>query len=171
MDHARRATPADAGELIRLRKVMLDSHTGVDPDISWQRHGIADLRARLGDPASGLAAYVVGRPGGGLASGAIGMIDHRLPGPGNPLGLHGHVFSVATDPDMRRRGHSRACMEGLLGWFRERGAAKVELRASADAVALYASLGFVAVPDPSMRLTLETAPSGSPSRQRPAGRL
>jgi ribosomal protein S18 acetylase RimI-like enzyme len=66
----------------------------------------------------------------------------------------GHVFSVATDPDARRRGYARACMETLLDWFRERGVAQVDLNASAEAEPLYASLGFVRKPDPSMRLNL-----------------
>ena len=53
----------------------------------------------------------------------------------------------------RRRGYARACMEELLQWFRERGVPHVDLNASAEAEALYASLGFVRKPDPSMRLT------------------
>jgi hypothetical protein len=44
--------------------------------------------------------------------------------------------------------------EELLRWFRERGAAQVDLNASAEAEPLYAALGFVRKPDPSMRLKL-----------------
>lgn len=32
----------------------------------------------------------------------------------NPLGADGYVFSVATDPDARRRGYARACVDALL---------------------------------------------------------
>lgn len=152
----RRATPADAEELIRLRQVMLDSYLGANPDTSWQPASITSLRSRLDDPDGTLAAYVVDavdRPRA-LAACAIGIIDHRLGSPGNPGGLNGYVFSVATDPDMRRRGYSRACMEGLLGWFRERGVVHIDLHASKEGGPLYAALGFVATPDPSMRLTL-----------------
>ncbi|MFD5632091.1 hypothetical protein [Streptomyces sp. NPDC127072] len=53
-----------------------------------------------------------------------------------------------------RRGYARAGMETLLGWFRERGVTAVDLSASAEAEPLYASLGFVRKPDPSMRLRL-----------------
>lgn len=70
---------------------------------------------------------------------------------GCPPGEHS---SVATDPDMRRRGYSRACMEALLAWFRERGVPRIDLRASCDGEPLYTSLGFVRTPDPAMRLTL-----------------
>ncbi|MGW4028158.1 GNAT family N-acetyltransferase [Streptomyces sp. NPDC004838] len=157
MSAVRRATPEDAEELIRLRAVMLDSlHTLPDPDTSWQAPVAAGLRPRLGDPAGDLAAFVVERPGG-LAACAIGTIEHRLGGPGSVDGRCGYVFSVATDPGARRRGHSRACMGALLGWFRERGVTRVDLRASPDGEPLYASLGFVRTPDPAMRLTLKTA--------------
>ncbi len=153
MSLARRATPADAEELVRLRKVMHDSYRGPDPDVSWQPPAVEVLREKLADPAGDLTAFVVERPGG-LAACAVGTIEYRLGGPGNPHGISGYVFSVATDPDMRRRGYSRACMEGLLGWFRERGVPKIDLRASQDGAPLYASLGFVRTPDPAMRLTL-----------------
>ncbi|MFP1627313.1 GNAT family N-acetyltransferase [Streptomyces sp. 5K101] len=151
---ARPAVPADAEELVRLRKVMQDSCHGPHPDVSWQPAAVATLRERLADPSGSLAAYVVDRPGGGLAACAVGTIEYRLGGPGNPQGTTGYVFSVATDEDMRRRGLSRACMEGLLGWFRDRDVRRIDLRASSDGEPLYASLGFVRTPDPAMRLSL-----------------
>lgn len=155
MSPARRATPDDASELVRLRKVMQDSMSGEpDPDISWQPAAVQTLRERLADPSGDLTAFVVDRPDGGLAACVVGTIEHRLGGPGNPRGVSGYVFSVATDRDMRRRGHSRACLDALLGWFRERGVPKVDLRASPSGEPLYASLGFVRTPDPAMRLTL-----------------
>jgi ribosomal protein S18 acetylase RimI-like enzyme len=62
------------------------------------------------------------------------------------------VFNVATDPDQRRRGYSRACMEQLMGWFERRGVTKVDLKASPEGEPLYASLGFARTADPAMRL-------------------
>ncbi|MEV6398382.1 GNAT family N-acetyltransferase [Streptomyces sp. NPDC051907] len=153
MTDARRATAEDAEELVRLRQVMLDSHLGPNPDVGWQREAVAVLRARLADPAGDLTAFVVDRPGG-LAACAVGTIEYRLGSPGNPNGTTGYVFSVATDPDMRRRGLSRACMEAVLEWFHERGVRRIDLRASAEGEPLYASLGFVLTPDPAMRLVL-----------------
>lgn len=154
MSAPRRAVPADSEELVRLRQVMLDSVTGVQPDAGWQPAAVATLRDRLSDPDGTLTAYVVDRPGGGLAACAVGTVEYRLGSPGNPEGTCGHVFSVATDEDMRRRGYSRGCLKGLLGWFRERGVRKIDLRASPDGEPLYASLGFVRTPDPAMRLSL-----------------
>ncbi|GGZ22585.1 N-acetyltransferase [Streptomyces inusitatus] len=154
MSHARLAKPEDAEELIRLRQVMLDSYWGKGGDTDWQPLALPALRARIAERPDELGAYVVDRPGGGLAACAVGSVGYRIGGPGNPHGLGGYLFSVATDPDMRRRGHSRACVEGLLGWFRERGVSQVNLRASPEAEPLYASLGFVRTPDPAMRLVL-----------------
>ncbi|MCX4551321.1 GNAT family N-acetyltransferase [Streptomyces sp. NBC_01387] len=155
MSTIRRATPDDASELVRLRKIMQDSLSPApDPDVSWQPAAVETLRKRLADPTGDLTAFVVDRPDGGLAACVVGTIEYRLGGPGNPHGTSGYVFSVATDEDMRRRGFSRGCMEALLGWFRERGVPKVDLRASSDGEPLYTSLGFVRTPDPAMRLTL-----------------
>lgn len=132
---------------------MQDSCHGPNPDVSWQPAAVATLRARLADPDGDLTAFVVDRPGG-LAACAVGTVEYRLGGPGNPQGVSGYVFSVATDPDMRRRGHSRACMEALLAWFESRGVRKIDLRASSEGEPLYTSLGFARTPDPAMRLTL-----------------
>jgi ribosomal protein S18 acetylase RimI-like enzyme len=71
----------------------------------------------------------------GCTSLRILRADYRVPdrAGGNPHGSVGYVFSVATAPDARRRGYARACMETLLDWFREKGAAQVDLNASAEA--------------------------------------
>ncbi|MEU6404576.1 GNAT family N-acetyltransferase [Streptomyces sp. NPDC046985] len=155
MSLVRRARPEDAPECLRLRQVMIDSMAG-DPSTDWHAASLPTLRARLAEPDAGFAAFVVERPAapGRLAALAAGTLEYRIGRAADPHGRVGHVFSVATDPDARRRGHARACMEELLAWFRAQGAAQVDLSASAEAEPLYASLGFVRKPDPSMRLLL-----------------
>ncbi|MDL5201366.1 GNAT family N-acetyltransferase [Streptomyces sp. ALI-76-A] len=159
MSLVRRATAEDAEEVLRLRQVMIDSvFAGADAGAAstrWHSASLPVLRARLAEPDGDFAAFVVDRPErpGALAALAAGTEEYRIGRAGNPHGRVGHVFSVATDPDARRRGHARACVEELLRWFRERGVAQVDLNASAAAEPLYASLGFVRKPDPSMRLT------------------
>ena len=153
----RQATPDDAPELVRLRGVMLSSYTGDEPPPGpWQDHAERYLRTGLAEPDGSLAAFVVERPGasGKLAACAVGTIEYRLAGPENPSGTAGYVFNVATDPDQRRRGYSRACVERLVGWFARRGVTKVDLKASPEAEPLYASLGFARTADPAMRLRL-----------------
>ncbi|SDT79347.1 GNAT family N-acetyltransferase [Actinoplanes derwentensis] len=151
----RQATPADADELVRLRATMLRTVSAQNWDDDWREPARASLARRLGAAEPTLAAFVADRPDGpGLAACVVGLVEERLGGPGNPGGRVGYVFSVSTDPDMRRRGYSRACMEALLRWFRDQGVPIVDLRASPSGEPLYTSLGFVRTSDPAMRLRL-----------------
>jgi GNAT superfamily N-acetyltransferase len=155
MSLVRRATVEDAPEVLRLRQVMIDSMPGSDSDTLWHAPALPVLRDRLARDED-FAAFVVDHPDrpGALAALVVGTVDYRIGKASNPHGKAGYVFSVATDPDARRRGYARACMEELLAWFRERGAGQVLLTASAEAEPLYASLGFVRKPDPAMGLVL-----------------
>ncbi|WP_127500797.1 GNAT family N-acetyltransferase [Actinoplanes solisilvae] len=155
MINARRATVDDAVELVRLREVLM----GVRSDentTGWQESSRQILRRRLAGPAPTMAGFVVDQPDGTgrLAACAVGIIEERLGAPRNPQGLTGYVFNVATDPAQRRRGYARACTVALLDWFRSEGVGAVDLRATAEAEPLYASLGFARVTDPSMRANL-----------------
>jgi ribosomal protein S18 acetylase RimI-like enzyme len=158
MSLARRALPEDAVEVLRLRQVMIDALpvTGRNGSTDWHSESLPTLRARLAEDDGDFAAFVVDHPdrSGVLAALVVGTLEYRIGKAGNPHGRVGHVFSVATDPDARRRGYARACMEELLAWFRARGAGHVLLNASPEAEPLYASLGFTRDPDPSMRLLL-----------------
>ncbi|MFD3729855.1 GNAT family N-acetyltransferase [Streptomyces sp. NPDC058632] len=158
MTLVRRAAPGDAEEVLRLRQVMIDSMPRSSPATDWHADALPVLRAKLAEPEGPFAAFVVDRPGlperGGLSALVAGTIEYRIGGAHSPHGTDGYVFSVATDPDARRRGYARACMEELLKWFRERGARRVRLTASAQAEPLYASMGFTRKPDPLLELTL-----------------
>jgi ribosomal protein S18 acetylase RimI-like enzyme len=154
MTEARRATETDTTELIRLRAVMLHAVGGYAPAPGpWQRAGEELLRAWFADPAAPFAAFVVDDPvrTARLASCAVGAIDQRLPSPRHPTGRLGHIHNVATDPGHRRRGYSRACLQALLNWFDGQGVTAVDLTASVDGEALYASLGFARTGQAAMR--------------------
>ncbi|MFF5172036.1 GNAT family N-acetyltransferase [Micromonospora sp. NPDC000089] len=157
MIQVRRATPRDAAEIVRLRGVMLASMDGAEPPPGpWQQAAREVLHERLAEPADLMAAFVVDAPGrpGELAACVVGTIERRLGGPANPNGLTGYVFNVVTDPQHRRRGHSRACMSALLAWYRQREVSKIDLRASTEGEPLYRSLGFRPTSGPTMRLAL-----------------
>ncbi|WRZ93145.1 GNAT family N-acetyltransferase [Streptomyces sp. NBC_01007] len=158
MSLVRPATPEDAREVLRLRQVMIDSVFDIGSSTEWHAASLPTVREKLADPGGSFAAFVVGHPDrpGALAALAAGTVEYRIGRADNPHGAVGYVFSVATDPDARRRGHARACVETLLDWFRERGVAHVDLNTSAEAEPLYAALGFARKPDPSMRLSLGT---------------
>ncbi|MGV9341875.1 GNAT family N-acetyltransferase [Streptomyces sp. NPDC003688] len=157
MSLVRRARPEDAREVLRLRQVMIDAVSPHPAAGSWHDRSLPTLRERLADPTGPFAAFVVDHPErpGALAALAAGTVEYRIGHANNPTGTVGFVFSVATDPGTRRRGYARACVvDGLLEWFRERGAGKIQLTASAEALPLYASLGFRPKPDPLMELVL-----------------
>ncbi|WP_425245120.1 GNAT family N-acetyltransferase [Streptomyces sp. NEAU-NA10] len=156
MSVVRRALPADAAEVLRLRQVMIDSLAPAPAPSDWHTESLPVLRRRLAEPDGDFGAFVVDHPErpGALAALVVGTVEYRIGRAGNPHGTVGFVFSVATDPDARRRGYARACMDALLAWFRERGVRQVQLTASADAEPLYVSLGFKPKPDPLLELLL-----------------
>jgi ribosomal protein S18 acetylase RimI-like enzyme len=136
----RRATPADAPELTRLRGVMFEA-MGVDhSDPAWAVACEAVLRSALASGA--MAAFVVDAGGGSLAACGVGMVEQRLPGPRNPSGRHGHIQSMATDPAARRQGHAREVFGALLAWFAENGVTSVDLHATSLGEGLYRDHGF-----------------------------
>jgi ribosomal protein S18 acetylase RimI-like enzyme len=151
----RRATPADAWELVRLRAVMLEAMggTAVEPG-PWQEASVKLIHERMSGPEPVMAAFVVSWPDrpGVLAACAVGAIDLRLGRPSNPSGRTGYVYNVCTEAGFRRRGYARACMLALLDWFRSCDVSRVDLRASVDGEALYRSLGFE--PSSIMRMRL-----------------
>ena len=157
MSEARRAVPADADELVRLRAVMFAGLVEENPaDNGWREASRQRLQTWLVAEDPTVAAFVVDRDEqrGSLAACALGAIERRLGNPWNRSGDVGYIFNVATDVDRRRRGYSRLCVTALLDWYRERGIRTVDLRASPDGEPLYRSLGFTRTPDPAMRLHL-----------------
>jgi len=142
--------------VLRLRQVMIDSMADADPSTAWHTESLPVLESRLAQPDGDFAAFVVDHPErpGALAALVCGTVDYRIGKAGNPRGVVGFVFSVATDPGARRRGYARAGMSALLEWFRERGVRRVQLTASTEARGLYDSLGFLPKPDPLLELSL-----------------
>ncbi len=147
----RAARPEDAGELVRLRRLMYLAMDGRDRPGRWERDAEEAARRQLTGPDARLIGFVVdgaadeAAPGAAawhLAACALGWIDERLPSPAQPSGRVGFVFNVCTDPRYRGRGHARATTEALLGRFAALGVGRVDLHATDAAVPLYRSLGF-----------------------------
>jgi ribosomal protein S18 acetylase RimI-like enzyme len=153
MPVVRPATEADIAELVRLRELLftdLGGEWGTPPaGEGWRDRCAAELARQLRGDA--LRILVIDGDEG-LAACGMGVIDQRLPSPYNPGGKVGHVFGVVTDPAYRGRGHARAVMEGLLAWFHDSGARRVDLNASPDGMPLYRKLGFADHPDPTLSL-------------------
>ena len=154
MIEVRRAVVADAAELVKLREVMVGEVFRPEARKPWQDAAYQRLCEWLETPDFGM--FVVDKPDrpGELAACALGQIEYRLPGLYTLTGKVGYVSNVATWPDYRRRGYSRACMLATVEWFRQQEVPLVDLFASPEGEPLYASLGFTRKPDPAMRLLL-----------------
>ncbi|MCW2870820.1 N-acetyltransferase [Actinacidiphila oryziradicis] len=157
----RRATAADVPALVHLRVLMLDAmgvQTG-GPDSAWRRAAELWFTERLRHPEE-FAAFVVDDPELGVVSSAVGMCDRHAPSPANVSGVHGHVFNVSTDPQCRRLGHARACLDALLTWFRDETRVRVvNLNATQGGAGLYRALGFEAPRHPALQLRMTSGPS------------
>lgn len=137
------ADVGDVDELVRLRAVMYSSMGEPDEDDGWRSVVTEQLKTGLVDGS--YFAAVIDAPDGatGLACCVIGMVWHRLAGPGDHSGRLGYVMSMATDPRWRRRGYARAVFAALMDRFAADGVPKVSLHASQFGLPMYRSFGFV----------------------------
>jgi GNAT superfamily N-acetyltransferase len=152
----RRAEAADAADLVRLRAQMLaDMGRSADDDADpWRASAEEWFADRLAGRRE-FAAFVVDDPDDGVVACSAGICDFHAPGPGNLIGVRGHVFNMSTYPAYRRRGYARACLEALLEWFRDETQARViYLNATSDGLALYRSVGFTEPRFAALQLTL-----------------
>lgn len=161
MTTLRRATPADAAELTRLRGHMHRA-MGSRPTEESDARTRAAFERRLGE--SDVAAYVVGGPPGGpLVSCGVGWVEEHLPSPHQLDPRRGHIASMSTDPAARRQGHARAVFTALLAWFAELGVSRVDLRATPDGQPLYEQSGFRPLGGTTMSWTAPDSRPGMPA--------
>ncbi|WP_431774846.1 GNAT family N-acetyltransferase [Streptomyces cucumeris] len=144
----RRATSADAQELVRLRNLMFEA-LSPPSDIDWQSRCVEAFADRLKHD-SALAAFVMGDGRHRLFACAVGEYAKRLPSPGSVAPHIGHVHSVVTEPSHRHRGLGSACLTALMRWLAEHDCSHVQLRASPEGQGLYSRLGFQVVTDVQM---------------------
>ncbi|MGW3169811.1 GNAT family N-acetyltransferase [Streptomyces sp. NPDC001153] len=142
MTTPRRATPADAEGITRLRSDLILSRP---LDSAWLALCRDQLAERL-QPGGDARAYVVEAPEGGLAGCALALVSPVLPAPRYPQGLAARIQAVATRPGHRRRGYAKAALTALLGDLEQEGITLFELHASEASRPLYEALGFVSDP-------------------------
>lgn len=150
----RRASAADSAAVVELRALMFSAMAvpGVD-DLTWRRAATEWFERELGGPRT--CVVVAQDAQGQIVAGAMGGLRFETPSPVNPNGVWGLVNNVATRPEARRQGLARACVLGVLDWFRdETEAGVVELFATGDGARLYEELGFTRTAWPAMRLRL-----------------
>ena len=148
------AGPADAHEIVRLRRLMFEA-MGVDlSDDRWEAAALAAIPAQM--EAGRLVAIVVDAPddSGFLAASGVVQFESRLPSPGLSGAVKGYVSSISTDAKWRRNGFAGLVLDRLLHECRDRGATVVELHATDAGRSLYERVGFrLRTGGPEMRWT------------------
>ena len=134
----RLAAVDDAEALTRLRGFMHAS-MGDAPTEEWAALCTAAFRRRLA--GDGFRAYVVD-DGGQLVASGVGWLDEHLPSPYLLSGVRGHIASMSTDPDHRRKGYARQVFQALMDWFASLDVTRVDLRATEEGRVLYEQFGF-----------------------------
>ncbi len=151
----RRAASEDAEELTRLRILMFEdmSHDVSMVDDLWKTRTVEHFRHRLLE-VEDFAAFVIDKPGGGLAACAVGWLNPHLIGLHNMTERTGYVANMSTDREYRRRGYGRVLLSAIIGWMRSGGVGIVHLHASGDGEALYRSFGFTEPQENALTLRL-----------------
>ena len=161
MGTLRRATPADAEELTRLRGVMHLAMGSASLPEEWRIACEAAFRRRLELP--GFVAFGVEERGRLVSCGA-GWLEEHLPSPGQYDGRRGHIASMSTEPDARRKGYGRLVFGALMAWFTDQGVVRVDLRATDDGRQLYESFGFRVLGGATMASSAPGVAPGMPGR-------
>jgi GNAT superfamily N-acetyltransferase len=157
----RRATPADAEDLTRLRGLMhLAMGAGSLPD-EWRASCESAFRRRLA--ASDFVAFVV-EADGRLVSCGAGWLEEHLPSPGQYDGRRGHIASMSTEPAYQRLGYARLVFAALMEWFAGQDIPRVDLRATEAGRGLYESFGFRVLGGATMAWLAPGVQPGMPGR-------
>jgi GNAT superfamily N-acetyltransferase len=157
----RRATSADAEDLTRLRGLMHLAMGSPSLPEEWRVACEAAFRRRLDE--ADFVAYGV-EEAGRLVSCGTGWLEEHLPSPGQFDGRRGHIASMSTEPEWKRRGYGRQVFGELMGWFAEAGIPRVDLRATEDGRGLYESFGFRVLGGATMAWTAPGVEPGMPGR-------
>jgi GNAT superfamily N-acetyltransferase len=127
------AGPADVAALAGLRA----GWEGVSSDPGFEQR-LAVWLAAEGDRRTVWLAEVAGQPAG-MAS----VLEYRrMPWPGRPEARWGYVGNMFVRPQQRGRGLGSALLRELVAAAERRGYARLVVRPSAEARALYARAGF-----------------------------
>ncbi len=146
----RPAAASDVAELVRLRKVMMES-MGVPEEPTWEQACADFLTETLAEGTTG--AMVADDPdrAGRLVACGVGTVAVRLPGPMTPNGRFGYIASMVTEEAWRGRGLATGIVLGLLDWFASVGVHRVDLHASPHGEPIYRALGFEESAYPELR--------------------
>jgi GNAT superfamily N-acetyltransferase len=127
----------------------------------WRVACEASFRRRL--ESAELVAFGV-EEAGRLVSCGAGWLEEHLPSPGQYDGRRGHIASMSTEHEWKRRGYAREVFGALMDWFAAQGVPRVDLRATDDGKDLYASFGFRVLGGATMAWLAPGVTPGMPGR-------
>lgn len=138
----RRATLADAPDVIRLRVAMQQEHRSDDSfSDEYMDATEASFHEMLAtDYYRGWLAFPVRAEKPIAVAGYI--ILHHPPKPDRIGQDRAYVISVYTEPEHRYKGVARALMQNVIEHARAQGFRRLELRSSLEGRHLYSKLGF-----------------------------
>jgi GNAT superfamily N-acetyltransferase len=139
----RQATISDIPDLVRLRRVMLESMGFDNPAQLTAADAAAAVYFARAIPVKEFYGWLaVTSTGMAVGSGGV-VIDLHPPGPSNLSGQIGYIMNLVTIPSHRRRGIARRIMQTMLEWLAERNVHRVTLHATEEGRPLYEEFGFV----------------------------
>jgi GNAT superfamily N-acetyltransferase len=133
------------------------------PDLpdEWRVACEAAFRRRLVD--DDFVAYGV-EESGRLVSCGAGWLEEHLPSPRQLDGRRGHIASMSTEPEWKRRGYARQVFTSLLDWFAAADILRIDLRATEDGRPLYEAFGFRVLGGNTMAWTAPGVAPGMPQQ-------
>ncbi len=156
----RRAVPADAAALARLRyafRSTLDSAVESEHDFSARAECWLDARLRT----SAWMAWVADAPGAGIVGQCYLQAIEKIPNPVGEAEWIGYITNVFVKPEWRGRGIASGLVDLALDHCTAHGAYSVILWPTGESRSLYARNGFAA-PERLMELPCSTTMHASP---------
>ena len=148
----RPAEPADAELLARHRAAVWHEVGEWSPEDLRPQIPVWTEFFRAGVATGFYVAFIAERAGRVAGSGAV-LVHLSIPRPGLLSDRAGRVQSVYVEPAERHNGVARAIMERILAFARESNLISLSLHPSDPARRLYATLGFEAADEMTLKLT------------------
>ena len=149
----REATPADAPEIMRHRRLMFHDMGFTDEAALDAMHATSEPYILAGLKDDSYRAWLAVAADGRVMGGGGVVVHAWLTHPLNLNPQRAYVLNVYVYTEFRRQGVARRLMEVIVEWCRDRGFPVVWLHASDEGRPLYTSMGFVSTNE--MRLTLK----------------
>lgn len=134
----------DVRSLMEWRREVIEHVFGVEPDASLMKANRDYYQRHVSDGTH--RAFVAEEGGERMGCGAI-CLTEELPSPDNPGGRCAYLMNIYVREPYRCHGVGHRIVEHLVDEARKAGCGKIYLETTAEGRPVYASLGFVDMPD------------------------